>query len=222
MGVTYSWLKRRSARAKSASPGATAGSPSVPRSASRTAWAAKIFSASVIGRGAWLGSSGASAPLKRARLYANSPPASTMAREIGESRLVKARELELFALFQALEKREVRAGQEPDVLTILQVDFLEARREHDPHATGELRVRRGLARAAAALARTADDHLEAAVAHRVARDDVAAQPDQAIARQRLVVVVAGPGRRQLVGRDVGHERARRIEGQPFAGQLRAQ
>ncbi len=85
MGVTYSWLKRRSARAKSASPGATAARPSTSRAASRTVCVAKIFSASVIGRTGRAGSSGACAPLSRARLYANSPPASTIAREMADS-----------------------------------------------------------------------------------------------------------------------------------------
>ena len=69
MGVTYSWLKRRSARAKPVSPGLTLRTPTsaaaaefrsagramtpVPTwsvSVGRIMWRAKIFSATVIGR----------------------------------------------------------------------------------------------------------------------------------------------------------------------------
>ncbi len=50
MGVTYSWLKRRSVRKKPASPGRTQGTPTSSRAASTTQWEAKIFSATVMGR----------------------------------------------------------------------------------------------------------------------------------------------------------------------------
>jgi 3-deoxy-D-manno-octulosonate 8-phosphate phosphatase KdsC-like HAD superfamily phosphatase len=73
-------------------------------------------------------------------------------------------------------------------------------------------VRRGLARAAAALADPGDDHLEAAVLDRVLLDVAAAQADEAVARQRLVVVVADPAGGQLVGRDVVDQLARRVVG----------
>ena len=67
MGVTYSWLKRRSARAKPVSPGLTTGDadfsssraslgrtgdgarPYMVRLSRRIMWRAKIFSATVMG-----------------------------------------------------------------------------------------------------------------------------------------------------------------------------
>ena len=50
-------------------------------------------------------------------------------------------------------------------------------------------------------------------------DLAAAQADQAVTRERLVVVVANPSGRELVGRDVRHERAVRIEREVLAGEL---
>ena len=50
IGVTYSWLKRRSARAKPVSPGLTAGTADLAVPSDRSMWRAKIFSATVMGR----------------------------------------------------------------------------------------------------------------------------------------------------------------------------
>ena len=50
IGVTYSWLKRRSARTKPVSPGFTAGTPTRSPARSTTQCRARIFSATVIGR----------------------------------------------------------------------------------------------------------------------------------------------------------------------------
>ena len=68
MGVTYSWEKRTSVRAKNASPGATAGTPSRSVFASTMAWRARIFSQSVMGRAAVVIAGGAILPSMRARL----------------------------------------------------------------------------------------------------------------------------------------------------------
>ena len=68
IGVTYSCEKRTSVRAKSASPGATAGTPTLPDAASVTACAAMIFSQSVMGRAAVSTGGGATSPASRARL----------------------------------------------------------------------------------------------------------------------------------------------------------
>ncbi len=68
MGVTYSCAKRRSVRTNSASPGATAGTPSVSWAASTTACRARIFSTMVMGRAGVVTGGGASSPARRARL----------------------------------------------------------------------------------------------------------------------------------------------------------
>ncbi len=68
MGVTYSWLKRTSVRAKNASPGFTAGTPSFFSRASTMTWAARIFSQSVMGRAAVVTAGGDTCPERRARL----------------------------------------------------------------------------------------------------------------------------------------------------------
>jgi hypothetical protein len=54
MGVTYSWLNRRSVRANPVSPGCTAATPTASPARSVTQCRARIFSEIVIGRGAVL------------------------------------------------------------------------------------------------------------------------------------------------------------------------
>ena len=46
------------------------------------------------------------------------------------------------------------------------------------------------------------------------------RPDERIPPERLVVVVADPPRRDLVGRDVADERSVGVEGEVLAGELR--
>ena len=62
IGVTYSWLKRTPARAKSASPGATAVTPVASRERSVTACLARIFSIMFIGRAGVVIAGGATVP----------------------------------------------------------------------------------------------------------------------------------------------------------------
>jgi hypothetical protein len=167
-----------------------------------------IFSHSVIGRGAVVTAGGTVAPRRRAWLYANRPPCRTISAAIGSSL-----DRDRLAALDARQQREVGRGQQADVLAVLAVDLLDVLRDHELHAGLELRVRRRLARTAAALAEAAHDHREAAVLDRVLLHDAAAQADQAVARQRLVVVVADPARRQFVGRDVVDQLARWVVAQ---------
>src|SRR5690606_8089401 len=102
----------------------------------------------------------------------------------------------------ALDQAGVGRRQEPDVLGVLAVDLLDRLRDDELHAGLQLAERRGLAARAAALRQSADDDREPAVPDRVAFDVSATQADEAVARERLVVVVAHPAGRDLVGRDV--------------------
>ena len=85
IGVTYSCEKRTSARTKSASPGARAGTPTRSFFRSTTACAARIFSVSVIGRGAVVMAGGVRSPAMRSLEYPKSPPPRTMSAEMGSS-----------------------------------------------------------------------------------------------------------------------------------------
>ena len=83
-------------------------------------------------------------------------------------RVVAARELlerDLFAALQALELR-VAAHELPEVDVVALVDRRERGRDHEVDPRPLLGLRRGLARAARALALARDDHLEAAVHQR--------------------------------------------------------
>ncbi len=129
----------------------------------------------------------------------------------------------LFAALEALEQFEVGRGEQADVLGVLPVDLLDARGERHGDAAGELGVGGGLARRAAALRAPARHRPEAAPQHRVAGDGAAAQAHQAIAREGFVVIVTSPARRQLVGRDVVEQLARRVVGEGDAAlELRPQ
>ncbi len=118
-----------------------------------------------------------------------------------------------FAPLEPLEQREVGRGEQPDVLGVLPVNLLDARRERDGDAAGQLGVGRRLARRAAALRAPAHDRPEAPALDGVFGDDPAAQAHQAVTRQRLVVIVTSPARGELVGRDVVEQLARRVEGE---------
>src|SRR5262249_44494523 len=106
-----------------------------------------------------------------------------------------------------------------DVLAILQVDLFEALREYHADACAHFREGCRLPRATAPLLVPADDDGKAAAGHGVARNRVAAQAHQAITRERPIVIIASPGRRQLVGRDVVEQGALGIEGQCFPSEL---
>ena len=105
---------------------------------------------------------------------------------------------------------EVGRGEQADVLRVLPVDLLDALRddELDP-------ARR--AREYGAVSRDDPQPFEAPLTMTskppflIASfcDDAAAQADQAVARERLVVVVANPAGRELVGRDVVDQRPSR-------------
>jgi hypothetical protein len=68
-----------------ASPGATAATPTRSAARSVTAWAARIFSARVMGRAGVVRAGGDTSPAVRALLYSNSPPYRTMSAEMGSS-----------------------------------------------------------------------------------------------------------------------------------------
>ncbi len=128
---------------------------------------------------------------------------------VGADRIEPAGELadrDLLAPHRPLDDAEVGRGQEPDVLAVLPVDLLDALGDDDLDPRLALRVRRRLARAPAPLRAPADDDLEPPTLDGVALDDAAAQPDQAVPSERLVVVVTNPARGQLVGGDVVDER----------------
>ena len=137
----------------------------------------------------------------------------------GVEALRELRDGDGLARLDARDEPEVRGGQQADVLGVLLVDLLDALRDDELHAGLELAVRRGLAARAAALRSAADDDAEAAGLDRVLADLAAAEADQAVASERLVVIVANPSRRELVGGDVGYERALRIECEVLSGEL---
>jgi hypothetical protein len=67
IGVTYSWLNRRSVRTKPVSPAFTAGTPMSSSLRSTTQCRARIFSATVIGRSGFVSIAGTcTSPLRRA------------------------------------------------------------------------------------------------------------------------------------------------------------
>ncbi len=219
IGVTYSWEKRTSVRAKNASPGFTADTPVLPDRASVMTCAARIFSQSVMGRAAVVMLGGVVSPLRRARLYANRPPCSTIEALIGSSPLRELGDRDGLAGLDAGDEAEVRRREEADVLRVLPVDLLDAVRDDELDARLQLAVGRGLAARAAALRDTADDDAEAAGLDRVFQDLAAAQADQAVPGEGLVVVVADPAGGQLVGRDVRDQRAIRVEREVLASEL---
>src|SRR6185437_1082748 len=115
---------------------------------------------------------------------------------------------------------EVGRREQADVLAVLPVDLLDVAGDDELHARLALGVGRRLARAAAALRAAADDDAEAAVLDVVLLHDAAAQADQAVPGEGLVVVVTDPSRGQLVGRDVVDERVLlRIDGDLLAVEL---
>ena len=88
--MTYSCEKRTSHRAKNASPGCTAVTPTRSVRASTIACCARIFSQRVIGRGDVVIAGGVVFPARRALLYAKSPPCSTMEALMASSPLVNS------------------------------------------------------------------------------------------------------------------------------------
>ena len=92
-------------------------------------------------------------------------------------------------------------------------------RHEERHAGFELAVGRGLSARAASFAGAADDHAEAAALDRVLLDLAAAEADQTVTGERLVVLVANPAWGDLVGRDAADEWALGLEGDVFPGQL---
>jgi hypothetical protein len=107
-------------------------------------------------------------------------------------------------------------------LRILRVNFLGALGDDEADAGDELGVGRRLSRRAAAFRATAHHYFEATFFDVIDGDDSAPQADQTIASQLFVVVIAGPRRSELVGRDVVEERQTPIEDKIFAGKLAPQ
>ena len=103
---------------------------------------------------------------------------------------------------ESRDQREIRRRQQADVLAVLAIDLLDVPGDDNLHARLEFAVGRSLTRTTAAFRHPADDQAEAAVLDCIDLDVAATQTDEAVARQRLVVVVADPSRRELVGADV--------------------
>jgi hypothetical protein len=130
---------------------------------------------------------------------------------------------DLFAARDAREEPEVGARQEADVLRVLAVDLLDALRDDELHSGRQLAVGRGLAARAATLR---DRPLTMTPKPPFLTSSFWMTPprktDEAVPRQRLVVVVANPARGDLVGRDVGEERwplPRRDRGEVLSAKL---
>src|SRR5690606_38306062 len=119
--------------------------------------------------------------------------------------LGEGREFDLLASADPIDQREVRRGQDPEVLAVFVVDPLDVLRDDDADPSHQLRVRRLFARTALAAPLPADRADEAALLDAAARDrELAAglQPEIREEAERLVEVVADVGGRDLVGRDL--------------------
>src|SRR5215210_5040897 len=84
-----------------------------------------------------------------------------------------------------------------------------------------LRIRRCLARRAAAFGKTRDDHREATLLYFILLHGPFAHADVDVLAQRLVVIETDPSGRDLVSRDITHQWKLRVEGQVFAPKLAA-
>ncbi len=105
------------------------------------------------------------------------------------------------ALQQARQKVEVGRHEDAEVLAILQEDLLDAATDDQPNPGFAQRERRGLARRAVAKALARYQHLKATSRDLARFDDASGQPDQAVARERCIEVVASPRGRDFVGRN---------------------
>ena len=225
IGVTYSWLKRRSVRANPVSPGFTASTPtlSVPCSM----WRAKIFSAMVIGRGLVVIGGRKTLPCMRATLNGNRPPYSMTWRVISSSPSVNFAERNLFAGANLVDQAEVGRGQHAEVLAVLLVNALDVFGDHQLDAGRHLGIRRLLAAGAFAAPLAADRRDESAALHVAALDGrlvAALQAGVGKLAQRLVEEEADVRRRDLVGGDVVAQLGIAlgmlgVPGQVFAGKL---
>jgi hypothetical protein len=127
-----------------------------------------------------------------------------------------ARELferNLFPAADALDEAEVRGRQEPYVLRVLPVNLLDRPGDDQLYPRGLLRVGRGLARRPASLGEAGDDRAEIPLLDFHFLDGLLAHPDVNVLAERLVVIETDPAGRNLVGRDVVHQRSFRVVGQ---------
>jgi hypothetical protein len=129
-----------------------------------------------------------------------------------------------FAARDAIDKAEVGARQQPDVVGVLAVDALEALGDHQPHTGRTFGHHAVFARTALAVAFAADDHLDGRGAQRVAGDRQLAAGLEAgvrMAAERGVEVHHRRQRDDLVGRDIVAQRPCSLERQRLAAQLGA-
>ena len=142
-------------------------------------------------------------------MYGRSPPASITPRVIGSSPSVKNESGISSPSPHALEDREVRRQEHPEVDRVLAVDALEALGHEEADARRALRVRRLLAGRALPAPPPGHRDGETPAPHRVLADRLHARspsrhvrPRYAKPPERRVVVEAHPAGRDLVGRDV--------------------
>src|SRR5215469_3694217 len=178
MGVTYSWLKRRSARANPVSPGLTA---TTPTPFSSTMCRAKIFSARVI-----------------ARLLVLIGGRNTFSRG-------KLTQRNLFACSNLVDQRKILCGQQPQVLAILFVNSLDVLCNHQLDSSAHFRIGRLFAARALATPFPANRTNKSTPLHVSApnrQHSATLQPKIGDLSQRLIKVEAVMCGRNFVGRDV--------------------
>ena len=208
IGLTYSCEKRQSVRKKPLSPGWTHGTPVSPLAASVTSLRAKIFSASHRPRPA------ADLALDRRELHLALEPRDVVLEQPavlddllrdGIDVLRELRERDLLAPANPLDQREVRRGQDPEVLAVFVVDPLDVLGDDDADPGHELGVGRLLAATPLPPSLAAHRADEAAVLDAAAGDRelvAGLEPQVRELSERLVEVVADVGGRDLVGRDL--------------------
>src|SRR6266480_1179683 len=106
----------------------------------------------------------------------------------------------------ALDQAEIGGGKQADILRVLTVDFFDAFGDDELNTCRLLRVRRSLARRTAAFRQTGNDHREAAILYFVFFDCSIAHTHVNVLAQRFVVVKTDPTGRDLISRDVAHQR----------------
>ncbi len=124
----------------------------------------------------------------------------------------------------AVQHREIRGGQDADVVAVLLVDALEALRHDQADAGGQLRQRAGLARGSLAVALARHRDGKAAVADGIAADrqlGARLEPHIRELPQPLIVGQHDRHRRDLVGGDVVAQRAGLGQGHGLAVELGA-
>ncbi len=121
-----------------------------------------------------------------------------------------------------LHEAEVRGGEEAQVLTVLEVDALEALGDHQPQARAIFGVGARFPTGPLAPALAGHANAEAAPAHAMFRDGEAFPAFETHVRevpQAAVEVVADPGGGDLVGADLVPQGQRRLKGEVRPAEL---